>query len=445
MKYRPIKLHRYVAVWVACLVGFTMDVVAASNTIELTRPRVVVSTDIGGTDPDDFQSMVHFLVYADRFQVEGLVSSPYGPGRKQHILDVVDHYERDYPNLKTYSPQYPTPQALRSITKEGALDGAGDAGFGQSTEGSQWIVECARRDEARPLWVLVWGGIDDLAQALHDAPEIESRLRVYFIGGPNKKWSVNAYHYIERHHPRLWIIEANATYRGWFVGGNQQGEWGNREFVSRHVARHGALGDFFATQLGGTIKMGDTPAVVYPLHPTPEDPSKPGWGGRFVRAWERPRVGFNRHTTAADRVEQFGVLELVLPLPAGVHGAENTKLVIENQEIAGHLDESGGLRFRFSPKDAKTWSYVLRSAVPALEGQSGAFTSYRPPAERAQQPSSRHPNWWTDDPSPDESEGPHVGAKTVSRWREAFLRDFAERMDRCTVPLAAKPEARASR
>ena len=25
------------------------------------RPRVIVSTDIGGTDPDDLQSMVHFL------------------------------------------------------------------------------------------------------------------------------------------------------------------------------------------------------------------------------------------------------------------------------------------------------------------------------------------------------------------------------------------------
>ena len=31
------------------------------------KPRVIVSTDIGGGDPDDFQSMVHYLVYADRF------------------------------------------------------------------------------------------------------------------------------------------------------------------------------------------------------------------------------------------------------------------------------------------------------------------------------------------------------------------------------------------
>jgi hypothetical protein len=35
------------------------------------RPRVIVSTDIGGTDPDDFQSMVHFLLYADVFRRRG--------------------------------------------------------------------------------------------------------------------------------------------------------------------------------------------------------------------------------------------------------------------------------------------------------------------------------------------------------------------------------------
>ena len=51
------------------------------------------------------------------------------------------------------------------------------------------------------------------------------------------------------------MIEANATYRGWFTGGNQAGKWGNAAFVTAHIAEHGALGDFFATHLRGTIKM----------------------------------------------------------------------------------------------------------------------------------------------------------------------------------------------
>jgi hypothetical protein len=46
------------------------------------RPRVIVSTDIGGTDPDDFQSMVHLLVYADSLELEGLIRPLTAPAGK---------------------------------------------------------------------------------------------------------------------------------------------------------------------------------------------------------------------------------------------------------------------------------------------------------------------------------------------------------------------------
>jgi len=421
------------AVWVelsGCIGWCGSQATGGSPPTEL-RYRVIVSTDIGGTDPDDFQSMVHLLVYADRFDIEGLVSSPYGPGRREHILQVIGFYERDYPKLKACSDQYPAPDALRAVAKQGAVEGAGYGGFGAPTEGSEWIVRCARRDDPRPLWVLVWGGIDDLAQALHDAPDILPKLRAYFIGGPNKKWSVDAYQYIATCHPTLWIIEANTTYRGWFVGGNQQGEWGNKTFVASHISGHGGLGDFFATLLGGTIKMGDSPSVGYLLKGTPEDPSQPGWGGQFVRAWERPHIVFDRLTGGEDRIEQFGVFELALPLDGDGPELPEATLVIENQSLAGSVGEDNAMHFRFSPKDAKMYNYTVRSNVPALDGKTGEFTSFRPAPDAAQRPSSRLTNWWTDDPSPEMAEGPHIGARTVSRWREDFLRDFAKRMDRC--------------
>src|SRR5436190_3586538 len=407
---------------------------ADSGGLDGHRYRVFVSTDIGGTDPDDFQSMVHLLVYADCFDIEGLVSSPYGPGRKDHILQVIDCYERDYANLKTHSTNYPSPDALRAITKEGALESPGTAGVGVPTEGSEWIVKCARRDDPRPLYVLVWGGIEDVAQALHDAPDILPKLRVYFIGGPNKKWSVDAYHYIATHHPRLWIIEANATYRGWFDGGNQTGEWGNKAFVTRHVAGCGALGDYFATHLNGTMKMGDTPSVAYLLHGKPDDPSQESWGGRFVRAWERPHKVFDRLTTASDEIEQFGVFELALLIGGRAPGQPEARMQIENQSLTGFVDVKGVLRFRFSPKDAKVYDYTIRGNTPTLDGKRGALTSVRPPPDAALRPSPLLPNWWTDDSAPAVAEGPHLGAKTVSRWREEFLRDFASRMLRCKSP-----------
>ena len=398
------------------------------------RPRVIVSTDIGGTDPDDFQSMVHLLLCTDVLDVEGIISSPYGPGRREHILQVIDRYAADYPTLKRHADRYPDPDALRRVTKQGAIDTATGSGVRQRTEGSDWIVRSARRSDARPLWVLVWGGIDDVAQALHDAPDILPKLRVYFIGGPNKMWSVDAYDYLAEHHPKLWMIEANSTYRGWFVGGNQSGEWSNRSFVGAHVAGRGALGGFFSTLLDATIKMGDSPSVGYLLRNALDDPSQPGWGGQFVRIWDGRKTTFDRLTTESDSVEAFGVVEFALPVPAGMTREHSARMIVDNRIPAIATHDGRVLRFRFSPRDAKVWPYVIRSTFSGLDGQSGSFRAVLAPAERARQPSTRHPHWWIDDPDPAAAEGVHSGARTVSRWREEFLRDFADRLRRTQPP-----------
>lgn len=410
---------------VACLLPAS----AAGDALSGTRHRVLVSTDIGGTDPDDFQSMVHLLLYADLFDLEGLVSSPYGPGRKEHILEVIDAYEIDYPRLKARSADYPSPDALRAISKQGALESFGFRGTGDATEGSAWIIDRARHEDPRPLHLLVWGGIEDLAQALRDAPDILPKLRVHFIGGPNKMWSIDAYHYVESHHPELWIIESNSTYRGWFNGGPRDGEWSNRGFVERHIAGRGALGKFFAQQLEGTIKMGDTPTVSWLMRGDPADPSQPGWGGQFVRIWEGRTTVFDRLTTAADQVEAFGTVEFALPIPPGFGPEISARMLFDNRIPAVAEISQGSLRFRFSPRDAKEWPYVIQSDLPALDGKTGSFTAVAATPERVDRPSSRRPHWWIDSPDPALAEGHHAGAATISRWREDFLRDFAQRME----------------
>ncbi|MCP5519961.1 MAG: glycoside hydrolase family 127 protein [Verrucomicrobiales bacterium] len=442
----PSRTHKAAAVWIGlalicCEAGAGMagePIAAAKEAAHgpvAPHHRVLVSTDIGGSDPDDFQSMVHLLVYADAFDLEGLISSPFdaGAGRTRHILEVINCYERDYANLRTHSPRYPTPDALRAITKQGETEVVPYAGVRQATEGSNWIVECARRNDPRPLHILVWGGIQDLAQALHDAPDILPKLRVYYIGGPNKKWGPHAFQYLAEHHPSLWIIENNSSYRGWFTGGNQEGDLGNERFVARHVAEHGALGDFFVSKKAD-IKMGDTPSVAWLLSGTPSDPSQPGWGGRFVRAWKRPYSRFDRLTTTEYRMEVFGILELILPLGDSAPADPQAQLLVENQSLAGQVADDGTIRFRFCPKTAQTYGFTLQSNVPSLDGKGGGITAILPAPDLAHHPSANLPNWWTDDPSPEYAEGPHAGAKTVSRWREEFLRDFAARMDRCRTP-----------
>jgi len=398
----------------------------------LPLPRVLVSTDIGGTDPDDFQSMVHLLLYADVLDIEGLLSSPYGDGRASDIHAVIDAYAADYPALSTHA-SYPPPGALRAVVKQGALEVAPDAGFSDPTEGSEWIVACARREDPRPLNVLVWGGIDDLAQALHDAPDIAERIVVHYIGGPNKTFGVDAYDYVETHHRDVTLIESNNTYRGFFVGAADD-DLSPARFTDAHAAGRGALGDFFARQLP-TVKMGDTPTVTWVLHGS-QRPDRPSWGGRYVPIWDGRKARIAHPATRADVVEAFGVVELLAPLPADWTEEHHASLFFDGRTQGPFPEavvEGGHLRFRLSPRDARAMDYEIRSTHPALAGQRGSFTAALPGRERWSVPSSAYRDWWCDDMSPERAIEGWPGAATIAGWRGEFMRDFADRLTRTTA------------
>lgn|GEM_PF-6508345 len=139
------------------------------------------------------------------------------------------------------------------------------------------------------------------------------------------------------------------------------------------------MGDCVATLLDGKMKMGAHDSVGDLLHGMPEDPSQGGWGGRFVRAWKRPRVVFTRLTGPQDRIEQFGVFELALPMGDLGPARLEARMLIENRELVGSVDADRVMRWRFSPKDAKTYRYMISSNVLALEVRSSELTSPRPP------------------------------------------------------------------
>ncbi len=394
------------------------------------KPRIVVSSDIGGTDPDDNQSMIHLLMYADRFQIEGLIASPYGDGRKKDIMKMIDLYEKDFSDLSKHSVGFPNPEYLRKITKQGAISNSSYKGFNTATEGSEWIIKCAKKASDRPLWILVWGGLEDLAQALHDAPDIETNIKVYWIGGPNKKWSVNAYTYIVENHPDLWMIEANATYRGWFMDSNSPENIKSHNYYNYYIQERGAMGKAFKNYYGGNIKMGDTPSLVYVMHGDPYNPMGESWGGSFTPITHSSRTIFEHGSTIADTVTTYGVMEWKFNGPERNIPKDSVcyTMEISGQIWPGYYLGNGTYGNRYSSKKPETASYVTASRILELNGRKGQFVSINPwPGTLKSDDFVLGDHWYGDRPDPALFLGEQQGAKTVSKHRKSFLLDWAKR------------------
>lgn len=408
------------------------------------RPRVLVSTDIGGTDPDDNQSMIHLMMYSDLFQIEGLVSSPsYGQGSKEELLRMIDIYARDYPRLNSQASLLMHPDSMRLICRQGRRGLMTTRGYGEPTEGSEWIVRCARRPSDRPLWVLVWGTLDDVAQALHDAPDIVRNIRVYWIGGPNKKWGVNSYAYIARYFPDLWMIENNATYRG-FITDNSRMElvedfrdipidlsrYGSG-FYDYAIRGRGAMGTDFGNYYKGIIKMGDTPSLLYLMHGDPDNPTGESWGGSFVPIRRSSRRVFRRQTDDQDTVPVYSVVEWYFRGPRKKDIALDSvclTAVIDRQQWPGYYAGDGMYVLRYCPKAPARLTYAISSPLTQLNALSGSFIVADVwPGTPCVDDYLLGDHWFSDRPEREHYEGKWQGADTQRKWRTAILEDWAGR------------------
>jgi hypothetical protein len=274
---------------------------------------MVVTSDIGGDDPDDFQSFVHLLLYANHFDIEGLVSSPIpkdgrAEGSKAAFLEVIDAYENDFRKLSRFSTPghaYPSPVALRRVVAQGQRANSKNDSLTSSSAGAERILAAARKKDSRPLYVICWGGMRDVAIALKRDPSIVDKLRVYSIASWNRNMDPKPYDYINDNHKRLWWIISETTFRGMYADGARDlpSDLKNDSFVERHVKGHGSLGRSFYNKKR-VIKMGDSPSFLWlldcPTGPSGEkDPEDPSWGGQYLRHSSGRRLWVDRYSSDA--------------------------------------------------------------------------------------------------------------------------------------------------
>ncbi len=408
----------------------------AQNRVSV-KPRILISTDIGGTDPDDNQSMTHLLMYSDFFSIEGLVSSPsYGKGSKEEIIRMIGVYEKDFPELKKHNKHLAKPDYLRSIAKQGRQGNAPFAGYTEKTEGSEWIIKCAKRKKTQPLWILCWGGLEDIAQALHDAPAIQNKIRIYWIGGPNKKWSANSYAYIVENFPDLWFIEVNSSYYGFFSDNNAPDTINVSGYYDKIIHGAGNLGNDFRNYYNGQIKMGDSPSVFYMMDGNPENPGRESRGGSFERMSHSPRIVFNTTTTLKDTVAFCSILEFhfkgkEINIPAdSICFRMEVPYGKSIQEWPGYYMGKGDYAIRYIPKTAETLKYRFPSSIEEINGLEGSIVVDNLWPGRTHETDYRTgENWFTDKSDRNLYDGKIQGGKTVSKWRVEILNDWAERWE----------------
>ena len=105
------------------------------------------------------------------------------------------------------------------------------------------------------------------------------------------------------------MIEANATYRGWFMDSESPKNITDKAYYNNFIQGRGAMGKAFKNYYNGEIKMGDTPSLAYVMNGNPNDPLGESWGGSFAPIKRSSRVIFNGNTTTADTVAAYAVLD----------------------------------------------------------------------------------------------------------------------------------------
>jgi hypothetical protein len=283
-----------------CVASTSAAAPAAVPAPEAGKPRVIVLTDIGN-EPDDSESMVRFLLYANEFDVEGLLAVTSTWQRAVVHPELVEERVRAYGqvlrNLEAHAPGYPEMQALLQLIRAGRPEyGMAGVGPGKDTEASKLIIAAADRPDPRPLWLTLWGGTTDLAQALWEVRSTRSadavarfvaKLRVYSISDQD-----DAASWIRANFPSLfWIVSVHgfgdyrlATWIG--ISAPQPGADSSvvsPQWLESHI-RKGPLGALYP--LPKYLMEGDTPSFLY-LIPnglgSPEHPDWGSWGGRYGR------------------------------------------------------------------------------------------------------------------------------------------------------------------
>lgn len=265
------------------------------------RPRIIATTD---GEIDDRCSMVRFLLYANEWDIEGIIISSskfHWDGHKwagiKWIDGQIDQYAKVYETLKQHATGFPSPKELKSKVWVGNISNVG--AMDKDTPGSDRIVEVLLDNKPEPVYLQAWGGTNTIARALwkiqHKHPDqmkkVSNKAVIFIILDQDTTFRK----YIEPNWPGLQVLGSFSQFGCIAYRWNQripspQKSFFEKPWMEANILKgHGPLCSLYEAKNGAFRSEGDSPAFMHQIRVglrSMEEPGYGGWGGRFVR--EKP-------------------------------------------------------------------------------------------------------------------------------------------------------------
>jgi len=294
-------MSAWIPVLIAGLAGLGIvpsPVMAADPTAP--KLRLIVETDAGG-DPDDEQSLVRFLLYANEWDIEGILCTrpqtlrgenlnpePTGLGIVRRLLGA---YAEVHPQLRQHAA-FPAPEFLRARTV---------AGYDDTDDGVRLIIEAVDRNDPRPVWFSNWGTNDGTVSSLERALDRVRRERGAdgYARFKNKLRLCSddrfGAHTTDHQPPwPLWVYTKFPDMDGgrWYHRfGPLTATAGGFDLQRDLLTGHGPLAALYPTNTHLAQKEGDTPEFLYLVPNGLNEPDEPTWGSWAGRFGRQPDAG----------------------------------------------------------------------------------------------------------------------------------------------------------